>query len=238
MGKSSRRHIGTPVVHPTATELVNGWGGPRGTTVRLARPADLDQIVALADMAGGPVEDQMQAGLKDSVAATALLRALQAGSKNPLIRQVTNVLKGAGPQPFVGMSMVLVAVQSDQVVGALYSLPPLNFISQLVNAGVPAPAAMMSSTAVAKIRALAVDPQARSLGIASHLLETAVQLYDRIGFYLLYGYFDLGSGLETFYSARGFQIMPIGQGVNMDPIVGYPATLDAGPGEQMFARWR
>lgn len=76
------------------------------------------------------------------------------------------------------------------------------------------------------------------LGIATRLLQTVVQIYDRIGFYLIYGTFDIGSGLETFYCARGFQTMPLGQGARMDAIIGYPATLEAGPGEQMFARWR
>lgn len=148
------------------------------------------------------------------------------------------MLDGAGTRPFLGMSMVLVAERSGRVVGALYSLPPLGYMTQLVNAGVPAHAAMAVSTAVVKIRALAVDPQARGCGIATRLLQTAVQVYDRIGFYLVYGNFDIGSGLESFYQARGFQILQPGQSADMIAIIGYPVTLEAGPGEQMFVRRR
>lgn len=226
------------ILHPTPSELVSGWPGSDGIIVRLVRPGDLSAVAALADMAGGSLEDQMRTGITDSATAGALMQALRVNSKSPLLQQVAQVLNGAGTRPLLGMSMVLVAERSGKVVGALYSLPPLGYITQLINAGVPARAGMAVSTAVVKIRALAVDPQARGCGIATRLLQTAVQVYERIGIYLVYGTFDIGSGLESFYQARGFQILQSGHGVDMTAIIGYPATLEAGPGEQMFARWR
>jgi len=238
MGRSNRKRAVGQILRPTPNELVNGWGGPEGITLRLVRPGDLERVAELADSAGGPFEDDMRAGITDGDTATALVRCLHTGNKTPLTQQVAKVLAGAGTQPFIGLSMVLVAVRFNEVVGALYSLPPLGYITQLVNAGIPPASAMAVAPAVAKIRALAVAPEARGLGIATHLLQAAVSIYDRIGLYLIYGIFDIGSGLEAFYAARGFQIVPLGERTDMAAIVGWPVTLEPGPGEQAVTRCR
>lgn len=69
MGKSRSTRAIRTIVHPTPTELVNGWLGSDGIIVRLARPGDLPAVADLADLAGGPLEDQMRSGITDSATA-------------------------------------------------------------------------------------------------------------------------------------------------------------------------
>jgi GNAT superfamily N-acetyltransferase len=98
--------------------------------------------------------------------------------------------------------------------------------------------ALMSMVAVAKIKALAVDPPARGQGIAAALLRRAVQLYRQLGFHILYGQFPEGSGLERFDARNGFQVLGQGEGAEVGLLLtGVPMTLRAGPRERMFQRW-
>ena len=78
----------------------------------------------------------------------------------------------------------------------------------------------------------------RGQGIASALLTGCARLCDQLGYHLLYGSFAVGSVLETFYSDRGFEVLPVGESVSLDIVVGQPIRLGTQHTEQLFARWR
>jgi len=103
---------------------------------------------------------------------------------------------------------------------------------------VPPLQALIAARAAIKIKALAVDPAHRGHGVASALLAGCVRIYDQLDYHLLYGSFAVGSGLDTFYAARGFTVLPTDDGIPMDVILGWPVRLCADPTEQLFARWR
>lgn len=215
---------------------VSGWDGPVDTVLRLARPGEADAVAALAETTGGPLDDGMHAAIEAGTASSALLAALREGN-SALLNPAARAASGSGSQPLGELSLALVAVREERVVGALYALPPGSYIAQLVDQGVPLTQAMVTAVAVAKIKALAVEPAYRGRGVASALLAHAVRLYDQLGFHLLYGFFAADSGLGAFYQDRGFEIAPPGQGISMEVILGVPAALGAGPGERLFARW-
>lgn len=134
--------------------------------------------------------------------------------------------------------MALVAERDCRVVGALYALPPGGFITSIIEAGVDVPHAVVVALAAIKIKAVAVGQEHRGAGIASALLAECARLYDQLGYHLLYGSFAVGSGLESFCAARGFHIVPVGEGIPMEVIIGRPVRLSTEDHEQLFARWK
>ncbi|GAA1889512.1 GNAT family N-acetyltransferase [Streptantibioticus ferralitis] len=79
--------------------------------------------------------------------------------------------------------------------------------------------------------------QARGQGLAGALLKRAWQIYQQLGFFLAYGQFDVGSGLEAFYGSHGFAVHTPGERLSLERI-NLPMAINAGPGEQLFSRWR
>lgn len=73
---------------------------------------------------------------------------------------------------------------------------------------------------------------------ASALLGGCVALFDLLEYLLLFGTFQPGSGLASFYSARGFDVAPAGHGMDVEVIVGRPCLLSNESGEQLCMRWR
>jgi GNAT superfamily N-acetyltransferase len=217
--------------------LANGWSGPDGTTLRLARPGEADEVARLAESTGGPLEEWMHAAIEDGTASSALVDALRTGPR-ALTLPVARFLTGGDLMRMTELALALVAESEGRIVGALYALPPGAFIAQCVEQGIEPAHAMAAAVGAAKIKALAVDPDRRGHGIATALLAGCMRLYDQLGFHLLYGQFAAGSGLGSFYSARGFEIAPLGQGISMWVILGRNAVLGADENEQLFARWR
>ena len=142
------------------------------------------------------------------------------------------------PAPLTELSLALVAEHGQQLAAALYALPPGAVIAQMMEQGIATPQAVIVAAAAIKIKALATAPAHRGSGIASALLASCVRLYDQLGYYLLYGSFVTGSGLETFYAARGFEILPVGAGISLENLLGLPIRIGTEPSEQFFTRWR
>lgn len=63
------------------------------------------------------------------------------------------------------------------------------------------------------------------------------QLYQQLGYLLVYGSFASGSGLGAFYRARGFQVLGAGQSIPVDVIVGRPGIIAPESAERFFLRW-
>jgi GNAT superfamily N-acetyltransferase len=221
-----------------AGRFIHGWHGPQKTRLRLARPGEIADAERLADLGGGPLDGEMAAAIADGTASSALLGALRDGRDHPSVESVARVAAAGDPTPLLELAVALIAERHERVVGALYALPPGAFIAQLILQGVPPHQAIITAMAVIKIKALAVEPEHRGAGIASELLSGCMRLYDQLGYILLYGSFRPGTGLESYYPARGFEIVPPGQGIPVSVILGRPAGLMPEGGEQFFARWR
>jgi GNAT superfamily N-acetyltransferase len=217
--------------------LTHGWNGPRGTLLRLARTGEAEDVARLAETTGGPLDEWMHAAIEDGTASAALFTALRSGNK-ALIDPASRCAATGDPTPFTELSLALVVERDQSIVGALYALPPGGFIAEIINQGIEILHAMLIAVSVIKIKAVAVDPTHRGQGIASALLTGCARLYDQLGYHLLYGSFAVGSGLETFYSARGFEVVPVGGSIPLDIIVDQPVRLGTQRSEQLFARWR
>jgi GNAT superfamily N-acetyltransferase len=235
MGQKSRRRSATERVGPG--RLTHGWNGPQGTLLRLARPGEAKDIARLAETTGGPLDEWMHAAIEDGTASAALFAALRSSNK-ALIDPASRCAATGDPTPFTELSLALVAERDEIIVGALYALPPGGFIAEIINQGIEILHAMVVAISVIKIKAVAVDPASRGQGIASALLTGCVRLYDQLGYHLQYGSFAVDSGLETFYSGRGFEVLPVGGSIPLDIIVGQPIRLGTHRTERLFARWR
>lgn len=236
MGRASRTRTGAERrIGPG--RLTHGWNGPGGTLLRLARPGEAERIAELAKTTGGPLDEWMHAAIENGTASSALLTALRTNPK-ALMDPAARCAVSGDPTPMTEMSLALVAERDARIVGALYALPPGGFIASVIEAGLEIPQAMVIALAAIKVKAVAVEEQHRGAGIASALLTGCTRLYDQLGYHLLYGSFAIGSGLESFYSARGFQIVPVGQGISLEVIVGRPVALSTDSSEQLFARWK
>jgi GNAT superfamily N-acetyltransferase len=136
------------------------------------------------------------------------------------------------------LSVALVAESNGHIVGAVYALPPGSFITQCVEEGFPLAHATVVATAASKIKALAVEPDMRRHGIATALLSGCTDLYDRLGCFMQYGSFRAGSGLGAFYRARGFDLVPRKEGIDLYVFTGVQSYIGADGDEQLFVRWR
>jgi GNAT superfamily N-acetyltransferase len=221
----------------TAESLTSGWRGPAGTMLRITRPGEAAAVAQLAETTGGPLDEYMHAAIENGTGAAALLKGLHTG-KETLLMPAARAGAARDPAPLTELSLALVAARGQQITGALYALPPGAVIAQMMAGGIDVPHALFVAATVIKIKAVATSPAYRGHGIASALLDGCVRLYDQLGYQLQYGSFATGSGLETFYTARGFDVLPPGAGVSLDGLLGVPTGIGSVPGEQMFTRWR
>jgi GNAT superfamily N-acetyltransferase len=237
--RRARHGSAAPVISGPAAagRLAQGWNGPAGTVLRLARPGEAAGVARLADTTGGPLDEYMHAAIEDGTASAGLLAGLRTG-KEALLRPAARAGAAHDPAPFTELSLALVAERNHQLAGALYALPPGAVIAQMMEQGVDPPHALLLAIAAIKIKALATVPAHRGQGIASALLHHCVRLYGELGYYLLYGTFATSSGLESFYAAHGFDVLPPGAGISLDVLLGQPARIGTEPGEQFFTRWR
>jgi hypothetical protein len=80
---------------------------------------------------------------------------------------------------------------------------------------------------------VAVETTARGAGIGSRLIRSCTERYFSLGYFLAYGQFRTGSGLETYFPRLGFDVLPPGQGLPLDAI-GLPVHIRPEMGEQLF----
>ncbi|NYD51330.1 GNAT superfamily N-acetyltransferase [Actinomadura luteofluorescens] len=116
------------------------------------------------------------------------------------------------------------------VVGALLVLPPARVLS---HAGLPEMESVFGLLQIIKLKAVAVDPAHRSSGVAAALIAACRQLYTQLGYTLLYGQFEVGSGLETYYRRQRLTVLPEGQGVSLT-MFSVPVGIHTSPTERFF----
>jgi GNAT superfamily N-acetyltransferase len=194
-------------------------------------------VAELAATTGGPLDEYMHGAIDRGTASTAVLEALASGNE-ALLDPAARFASNGDPTPMAELSTAMVAEVDSQVVGALYALAPGSFIWHCTEQGMPLAHAAVVSTAAVKIKALAVEPDWRGGGIASALLSACTDVYDRLGYFMQYGSFDANSGLGAFYRARGFDLVPHNEGIDMYVFTGVKSWIGADGNEQLFVRWR
>ncbi|MFE9554200.1 GNAT family N-acetyltransferase [Streptomyces sp. NPDC006703] len=241
--KGPRKPAGWLPQRVTPQRLRDGWVGPSKTTIRLVRPAEADAVVDLLRLAGEEPEPTVATSIRAEQIATVLGRALDQTPRVLVEDLKTAVRNGGGSllELSVGLGLLLVSVDDDgAVIGALLAHPPVGFLTQLEERGVPTGRTLAAYLAVAKVKALAVTPSARGKGIGAALLRRCGQVYWQCGYHLLFGQFDPAKdgGLADFYSKQGFTVAPKDGGIDMEVIFGLPVTLHTEGKEQAFYRWR
>jgi GNAT superfamily N-acetyltransferase len=186
--------------------LRSGWRGPASVSIRLARPHDTEAAGLLLTAAGDDVQliPAVRAAIEDDSAASAILAGLGSSKvfQETVFRELASRPMG---EAMATISLTLVAVdQHDRTVGALSAVPPVTVIENAMADGFPAPQAILLSLFVAKVHGLAVEEPARGQGIAGVLLKRACQVYQQLGYSLLYGSFEADRDLRAFYSRCGF----------------------------------
>jgi ribosomal protein S18 acetylase RimI-like enzyme len=222
----------------SADRLIRGWDGPAGTVIRLARPEDVPQMRALVDAAGLPLDDGLADDLATGRTGSAILLGLRRGP-DAMLRPLVEAAAANNPRlAMSGLVLALVAVvDGGQLVGALTCLPPGNVMSEAIDAGVAAPLALIGAARIAKVQALAVAASARGHRLGETMLRRAARLFFQLDYFLVYGQFGVGTGLDAYYTSQGFAVHDEGAKLDLDRI-SIPVLLGARPGERLFTRWR
>lgn len=223
----------------SADRLRTGWEGPAGTRIRLARQKDVEEIAALLDLVGDDVrlEPDLRAAIEDRSIAAAIRTGLDAASA-PHVAVRHSFTARPVEEAAVSVCLPLVAIdEENRVVGVLSVTAPGTIIETAAQHGWPIPEAMALSLTVAKAHGLAVTEDARGRGIGSALLDRAWQIYQQLGYALLYGSFEASRDLESFYTRCGFTVHAPGEPLVLSPI-GLGFGFRPGDTHRMITRWR
>lgn len=154
----------------------------------------------------------------------------------PLVRAAAS---GELQDGALALSLPLVAEDRDgRLVGALLALPPGTVVQTVRDAGYEQHA-LLAMLKYVKIKGLAVAEDARGRGLGGALLKRCAQMYWQLDFMLLYGGFEIERTLGPYYARRGFTVLGPGETTDVGFLLtGRPIGLGAGPGEQLFFRWK
>jgi GNAT superfamily N-acetyltransferase len=174
--------------------------------------------------------------------AAAVLAGAEHGHEQFQLELVKRLTGSTSPEAAtLATTLPLVAVTpEDEVVGALLAYPPPNVIEQYLNAQPLASDRENMMTiaggimALAKVRALAVDPGWQGRGIGAGLLARFRDIYLACRYLYLYGQFRTDSGLADFYRAHGFTVLPNGHPLDLYVVFGIGGGVLPEPGEQIF----
>ncbi|MFI1205660.1 GNAT family N-acetyltransferase [Streptomyces sp. NPDC020883] len=208
MGKhTTKKARQTPPL--SADRVRAGWQGPAGTRIHLARPQDADAADALMATSGDGVEFMpvLRTAIEDGSAASTMLAGLGGG---------TSAYHDAASHAFTGrprnealttVCLTLVATdEQDRTVGVLSATAPGTVIHMAMNSGYGIEKAVALSMFIAKIHGLAVAEHARGQGIAATLLKRTWQIYQQLGYFLLYGSYEADCDLSAFYTRCGYTV--------------------------------
>jgi predicted N-acetyltransferase YhbS len=111
-------------------------------------------------------------------------------------------------------------------------------MSQSASAGVRVQLALAGTAAIVKINGIAVDETSRGQGIGTALTSICLTLYFKLDYLLAHGQFRADSGLETYYSRLGFDVLAPGEGISLRERLAIPVGLSPESGERFFLGWR
>jgi GNAT superfamily N-acetyltransferase len=95
---------------------------------------------------------------------------------------------------------------------------------------------MAGAIGAAKVKAVARAARARGAGIGSALIECCNQVYFRRGYVMIYGQMPAVPGLDAFYRRNGFDVLDVGDELDMWVVFGVHSRIRTGPGERFFIR--
>jgi GNAT superfamily N-acetyltransferase len=224
----------------TAAQLREGWAGPAGCRIRLARLEEAEAAAALIRMADadGELPDEVLQLVQSGLNAALVLRGLDEGPQAIIEQVAVLASQGLLHEAIGGLASVLVAQDpGGQVVATSLTFPPGAIIARALQANLNKGKILLLALAILKIKGVAVAESARGAGLGQALLRRIVQIYDQVDYRLLYGQFSVGSGLETYYARQGFEVLGEQAGVPLGPVFDLPITVGAPPGERLFVRW-
>ncbi|MFH8736785.1 GNAT family N-acetyltransferase [Streptomyces sp. NPDC017964] len=207
--------------------------------MRLARPEDSARFGELLALATEDIEPAHVDGVEAGRCGGWLMEALSVGSNTltePLVRAAAD---GTLQDAALALSLPLVAQDRDGVVvGALLALPSGTVVKTVGDAGFKQHA-LLAMLKYAKIKGVAVAEEARGLGVGGALLKRCSQVYRELDFVLLFGEFETERALGPYYESHGFTVLGPGETTDVGYVLtGRPIGLGAGPGEQLFYRWK
>jgi len=205
----------------------------------LARPDEGEAAGRLLTAAHHELSDETRLLMKTGAMGTTVMRGLDGGDEAILHDVVQAVAGRPLEEVFGGLSVLLAAEdRGGELVGALTAIPPIRTLMYALDSGVDQLQVLVMAQAVIKIKGVAVAEQARRRGIGTALINRCVQLYSQLGWQMRYGQFAVGSGLEGYYSRRGFEVLDEGELISLRPLLDVPLSIHAMAGERLFMRWR
>jgi hypothetical protein len=227
---------------PTSDELKGGWSHTSDVQIRLARPEDLPHMRPLVALAGVELPSEVAGGVEKGIAAGALLAGLDGGRQEFTRHMATQFFehqKNEQHVPFLHATLPLVAVHStDGVVGTLVAYPPVGVVSQFLQQLPPGKrrleAILCGGTGITRIKAVGVQSNIRHEGIGSALIRCCRQVYERCGFFIIYGQMPLTQGLDSFYRKSGFKVLDLGEGFDAWVVFGTSTLIHAPKDERIF----
>jgi GNAT superfamily N-acetyltransferase len=179
--------------------------------------------------------------LRDAIENSSASSAILAGLSSPdAYREAASVAFTDLPmnEALTTVSLTLTATdEQDRTVGVLSATAPGTVIDMATNHGYPLPKAMALSLFIAKVHGVAVAEHARGQGIAAALLKRTWQVYQQLGYFLLYGSYEADRNLGAFYSRHGYSVHGPGETFSLDRVA-LPFRLGAGDDQCVFTRWR
>jgi GNAT superfamily N-acetyltransferase len=227
-----------PTAPLTAARGRLGWAAPAGGRIRLIRPGEADAADTLLHTAGVELGPYLRRSLTKGSLASVLMAGLDGSRQAFRTAAMTDCAKSTPAEALPSLSLALVTEnENGEVVGVLTAMPSATLINMALDYGHTREQSVATSLVIAKIQGLAVAEHARGQGRAAALLKRTWQVYQQLGFQVVYGSFGTERALENFYVRQGYSVHAPGERLALER-VNLPFHLHAEDDERMFSRWR
>lgn len=231
----------------TELDLTAGLAAAPDVRIRQAAAADLGSVAELVALAGVRLEDTLADAVTAGNAGGALRAGLRAGQE-AFVRHLAEQFIAHPEEPlhaYLSAALILVAEHQEHgIVGALIAYPPSNVAldhlrqarRKIISNRDLNQLAMAGAIGAAKVKAVATAAHARGAGIGSALIQCCSQVYFRCGYVMIYGQMPAVPGLDAFYRRNGFDVLDVGDELDMWVVFGVHSRIRTGSGERFFIR--
>ncbi|MFD0535775.1 hypothetical protein ACFQY7_20540 [Actinomadura luteofluorescens] len=182
-----------------------------GVRIRAARAEDVAAARRLIALTGSGVilEDRLSAAVSDGTLGAAVRKGLS-GGEDALTYELASAMSQEGEGTVEGLLVGADMRAGRRAPGGRGGGRAAGAAAARVlsHAGLPEMESVFGLLQIIKLKAVAVDPAHRSSGVAAALIAACRQLYTQLGYTLLYGQFEVGSGLETYYRSSASRCCP------------------------------